>query len=110
MGTPEQLALNKDTLNDSTVHESMGSSLNKHDKVVDSPAAEAMKDSLIAGATPSKPTAIVKPNSEMSKEEVSENKSDDVIETLDEKTKKKVLPPKPWLRNKKKSEVNEEEK
>ena len=45
--TPEQLALNKDTLNDSTVHESMGSSLNKHDKIVDSPAAEAMKDSPI---------------------------------------------------------------
>jgi len=48
-------------------------------------------------------------NSEMSKEEVSENKSDDVIETLDEKPKKKVLPPKPWLKNKKRSEVNEEE-
>merc|ERR1711962_1355598 len=87
-----------------------GSSLNKHDKVVDSPAAEDMKDSPIAGCTPSKPTAIVKPNSEMSKEEVSENKSDDVIETLDGKPKKKVLPPKPWLKNKKKSEVNEEEK
>merc|ERR1711935_955885 len=85
----------------------VSSSLNKHDiaTVVESGLESMMlkqdSPSQIT-STSSKPTAIVKPQSEMKVEETinEENKSDLVT---DDKPKKKPLPPKPWLKKKRKA-------
>ena len=84
----------------------VSSSLNKHDiaTVVESETIMSKQDSpsQINSTASSKPTAIVKPQSEMKVEETTneENKSDLVT---DDKPKKKPLPPKPWLKKKRKA-------
>ena len=83
----------------------VSSSLNKHDiaTVVESETIMSKQDSPSQiNSTSSKPTAIVKPQSEMKVEETTneENKSDLVT---DDKPKKKPLPPKPWLKKKRKA-------
>ena len=87
----------------------VSSSLNKHDiaTVVETEAMMLKQDSPSQiSSTSSKPTAIVKPQSEMKVEMKveettnEENKSDLVT---DDKPKKKPLPPKPWLKKKRKA-------